>query len=207
MPPREQGIARMLAAKMASTPEGEKVYPMFEIANSLDKKFDVMANYIQKYGQTIMINSAGGWCDLEGYIDMHKVTILETVEKERGGFPVDDEALNVETLILENASRPDNLFVNETVKQQFPNTSIGTITNLKEIDERYVYKCICNAKNIAVTTQAQDEDQINAFVQMFLAIKERKNIFIATTEEGKERITSNPNYKNVTDNHTIQFGM
>ena len=199
--PRESSLIRLLAAKVASAKEGEQVYPISVLADYLDRKTAKMAELIDR-GWRLMIQKSGGYCDLDGFIEQWDGQILETIQKDGVGFPTDDGALMVETLILENGEVADKQFVAYST-EYFKSKSIGAITLLKSIDESYIYKCICNSKNIAISTQADDDRQVESFVNLFLAVKEQKNILLRITDEGKSKIMSNPLFAKV--HHNVIF--
>jgi hypothetical protein len=197
---RQKGLARMLASKVASAPEGEKVHGLIEVGSYLDKKFDKMAIRIAE-GKTLLIKPGGSYSDMASYFSDWGCKILEEVDGING-FPRDGETLKVKTLIIENAPMVQNDFI-QRIQKLYPG-SIGSILEAKTTDERYIYQCINNAENICIMTEANDLIQINGMMKIFANVH-RKNVYIETSKKGKENIVNDPIFKDVEFKHSINF--
>lgn len=199
---RAEAMSRMIDAKARTTPVGEKVYPLVEMGLLLDKKAAGMLKVLNLYG-AICVTQAGGYCGYEDFLNTWNAEVVETIEKGGTGFPSDGKPFTVDTLIIENSATVDTLFM-KVVEAKFPKTSIGSICRVPETDERYLLQCISNAKNIAISTQASNAAQVDSFINMFLMLKDRKNVYIQTVADGKERIESHPKFKMLQHSITIQ---
>jgi len=195
---RSSAIAVMLESKRRTTPEGEKIYPLIELANHIDRKSASMLKSLH-YG-ALCVNEVGGFCLYEDFIKTHNAIVAETIDTKIGGFPSDAEPLNVQTLIVENNDTVDSVFF-DTIRNRYNGTKIGTICRVPEVDGRYLFSCINNAKAIAMHTEALNSTQVDAFIEMFLNLSTRKDVYIETSESGEERIQSHPKFKLL--NHNI----
>jgi hypothetical protein len=172
-------VATLLNIKLNATNEGEKMYPIVEIAGMLDRKTRGMIKYIENYG-AIRINEVGGYCGLDNYLDTWNGKILETIEKEDVGFPIEKDALNAEVLIIENQDRVNKSFTDKV--KELTQCEPQFITFLKEKDQTWVVKSIMNANTIAFTSSLIDVEQINKFMTLFITLPKKK-IIIKTYEK------------------------
>jgi hypothetical protein len=201
---RSLSMVRMIQAKQITLAEGEKMYPIIEVAKITDQKYLSMLKYILNYG-AIRINPAGGWCGLQGFIKTWNAEILEEVNKDSIGFPTDDDAIQADTIILENAHPEYSGYVNRLAKNTITNCgTVATIYNLKEVDRDYVFKCLSNCKNILIDSQLQDESQVEDFIKLFSLLK-RKNVYLLLDKENEGKIRSNKLFSRLNDIHNIVF--
>jgi hypothetical protein len=202
---REAGLATgiKLAAHAA---DGKKIYPMIEAAKMNDLKQAAMLGQIMA-GTTICIHENGvGWCVLESFIKTWDAEIVEELEKEGFAFPVDNEELKAETIVLENAPKEDwrYKYILERVKQRISDTlSIGFIFSLKETDERYVFKAMNNAKNIYIESEFEDEKQISSVAKALMNMPEMKTLYINASKTATERLKSHKDFDMVSAKHKI----
>lgn len=190
---RASAISVMLESKRRTTPEGELIHPLIELANHIDRKSACMLKLLQ-YG-SLCVNEVGGYCLYDDFVKTNSAIITETIDAKIGGFPSDaDEPLNVETLIIENNDTVDGTFLNE-ICNKYNGTKVGTICRVPEVDGRYLFNCISNAKNIAMSTEALNPAQVDAFIEMFLLLPTEKKVYIETSVSGKERIQGHPKFK------------
>lgn len=106
------------------------------------------------------------------------------------------------TLILENSSTLQKSLL-EKIKKMWGN-EIKTILNLKSTDADFIYASLCESTNIGISTSATDLNQINFIIRNFDKLS-NKNVFIETTEDGKNNITGNSLYNKVVVKHNIVF--
>ena len=178
LPGRDMSLNAQIKLACEALKEGEKAYPILEVAKITDRKYLSMLKAITRSG-AIRVNHSGGFCDYDDYIKTWDAKILESITKNDFGFPLDDEALTAKTIILENAHQEFVGGRNYLIKQiGIENAgSVSAIYNLKEIDRTYIFKCLSNAENIIIPTEAQDAEQLSAFMKMFLTLKP-KNIYV-----------------------------
>lgn len=203
-PTRQIALQTYIHSKVMTTPVGQKVYPIIEVAQLTDKKYLGMFKYVSQYG-AIAINPAGGYCDLSSFIKTWNADILEWVEKDDFGFPVDDAILEADTIILEN-SHPDYKTYGEwQAAKKVPNAGvIKTIYHLREVDRTYVFQSLKGCKNVVIESEIMDAEQLNGFFKMFLNLP-RKNVYLFVREENRAKITDHPDYTQATTLHNIQF--
>lgn len=201
---RAISMVRVLGAKQSCLEEGEKMYPIIEVAKYTDQKYLAMYRHIKIHG-AIQINPAGGWCGLQGFIKTWDAEILEEIEKKSAGFPVEDEVLKADTLVLENA-HPDYFGSNSewSAKKLVPDCgSVKTIYHLREVDTDYVFKCVENCKNVFISTELQNEKQLDTFIYMFSKVTSKKNIYLQMSKENEEKVKAHPLFSKI--NHHITF--
>jgi hypothetical protein len=201
---RSLSMVRMIQAKQITLAEGEKMYPIIEVAKITDQKYLSMLKYILNYG-AIRINHAGGWCGLASFMSTWNAEILEEVNKDSIGFPVDDDAIQADTIILENAHPEYKYSSDKLAKDIISNCgTIATIYNLKEVDRDYVFKCLSNCKNVLIQSQLQDENQIGAFMGLFSLLK-RKNVYLLLDKENEGKIRHHKSFSQLNSIHNIVF--
>jgi hypothetical protein len=175
------------------------MHPLVEVANMLDLKTRGMLNYINTIG-AIRINEVGGYCGLDTYIETWNAEVLDTIEKDDVGFPIEKEALTAEVLILENQDYISKSF-KETIKK-LTNCEPAFITFLKEKDQQWVIKSIMNANTIAFTSTFTDIDQLDKFMKLFASLTKKK-ILIKTYD--KDKLTSHALWNDNNSKHEIIF--
>lgn len=204
--PKEIAIGTWLKCRQLTAKEGEKIYPLIEIALMVDKKYLGMLKHISTDG-AIRINKSGGWCSLRSFIETWDAEILEEIDKDSIGFPVSDDVIKADTLILEN-SLPDYCGRwHEQQCKEFLKEEAGIVKiiyGLKEVDTSYVEKCIINAKNIFTSTELQDENQLNEFMTLFSKLP-RKNIYLDINKRNVDKIKSHSLFETNNSIHNIQF--
>ena len=201
---RSLSMVRMIHAKQSTLAEGEKMYPIIEVAKITDQKYLSMLKYILNYG-AIRINPAGGWCGLSSFISTWNAEILEEVNKDSIGFPTDDDAIQADTIILENAHPEYSGYVNRLAKDTITNCgTVAAIYNLKEVDKDYVFKCISNCKNVLIQSQLQDESQLESFMQMFQKFN-KKNIYLVLDNENQKKVKTHKLFEQLSNIHNIVF--
>lgn len=205
VPTRTIALERLLHAKFSTTPEGQKVYPIIEVALITDKKHLGMIKCITNHG-AIQINEAGGYCDLNGFIKTWNAEILEEIEKPDFGFPVNDAPLQADTIILENSHRDyTGSYLEKTVKEDIKNCgNVQTIYSLREVDHTYLFKCLSLCKNIATRTQLQDDNQLDQFMKMFKKMPP-KNVYLYVSKDVEERIRKHEYFAENNYTHNIKF--
>jgi hypothetical protein len=198
---RQQQVAQLLNIKIGALQEGEKMYPIVELANVLDLKTKGMLNFIQKFGP-VRVNEVGGYCGLQDYLMTWNGEILETIEKEDVGFPIEAEAINTEALILENQGHVNqSLYIGiETITGHKPKA----ITLMKEKDQKWVIESIMNAKTIGFESTFTDIEQIDKFMGLFLSMP-KKRIIIKTYNGYKPVLTSHKLWEANNTKHEIIF--
>ncbi len=204
-PTRAIALQRCLQSTINCLPEGEKAYPIIEVAKITDKKYLGMLKTITNYG-AIQIGEAGGYCPLDMFIKTWNGEILEEIEKESFGFPTNDAALQADTIILEN-SHKDYIWSGkeENVSKDIPDAGVvKTIFNLREVDGAYIMKCISNCKNVVIETQLQDDSQLDSFMGMFKMVS-RKNIYLYVDKEVESRIRNHKHFAENSSIHNIKF--
>jgi hypothetical protein len=198
---RQQQVATFLNIKIASLKEGDKMHPIVELAKVLDLKTKGMLNLIQNYGP-VRVNEVGGYCGLQDYIMTWNGEILETIEKEDVGFPIEKEALNADSLILENQGNINqSLYISvESITGHKPKA----ITLMKEKDQNWVIESITNANTIAFESTFTDTEQIDNFMKLFLSMP-KKRIIIKTYNSYKPVLTSHKLWEANNAKHEIIF--
>ncbi len=174
---RVQVVATMMNIRIAGTPEGQKIYPLVELADIMDKKTLAMAKLIDRVG-AIRINEVGGYCGYDSFVETWNAEVLQTIVKDTVGFPIESDALNAKTLILEN-QRVSSTFKKEV--EAITGDTAACIDALKEKDLTWVMKSIHNAHTIAFETQLQDMQQLDNFMELFTKLP-RKRIIISLSE-------------------------
>jgi hypothetical protein len=155
-------------------------------------------------GNDIAIASNGSWTTLNSFMSTWKCEILSEIEKDDFGFPLDYE-LNADTIVLENAPNTFHKYISERVQEIIKDAgNVGFIYNLKEIDSKFVFKAIYNAKNIYIESQFQDEKQISSMAKLFLSV-ERKNVYINCSKDAASRLKGYPSYDSLFNHHNIYF--
>jgi len=192
-------IATLLNIKLASLSDNEKMYPLLEVACMLDLKTKGMFDYITNYG-AIRINEVGGYCGLDQYIKIWNCKILETIDKEDVGFPIEKEALNAEVLILENQDKVSKSFKDKI--KEITKCEPQLITFLKEKDQSWIIKSIMNANTIAFTSTLTDKEQIDKFMKLFLNLPKKK-IIIKTYQ--MDDLLNHPSWNEIKSKHEINF--
>lgn len=200
--PRVIGLSNIINCRISSLREGEKLYPIIEVANICDKKYLGMLKFINSVG-TIQMNEAGGWCGLNDFIKTWNGTILEKQETSGEGFPIDND-VNADTLILENSIQEYCFVPMDKIKKSFNTGVIKIIYALREVDKDYISKAIVSAKNIWISSQLQDEKQLNSFMFLFSKIS-HKNIYLDLDNENTEKIKAHPLFKTNNAIHSINF--
>jgi hypothetical protein len=190
---RGSAISRMIELKH----EGS---PVCIVAEMTDKKYLGMERHILK-GNTLAISNGGSWCLLDGYISTWNAEVLATIEKDDIGFPVDEDVINAETIILENS---DKSIPFKNLYNIVGDGTVAAICNLKQIDVAYVLKAINNCKNVFIESQLIDDNQIDDFMKLFSTVK-RKNIYLSLTDGGKEKIKSHCLFEKNSEIHNIVF--
>jgi len=203
-PTRAIMLQTYLQAKIMTTPANEKVYPIIEVASLTDRKYLAMFKYILSHG-AIQINPSGGYCGLESFINTWNADILEELEKDDFGFPIEEDIILADTIILEN-SHPDYASSGEWKANKFvanPGT-IKTIYHLREMDATYVFKCVTACKNVVIESQLLDNSQLDSFIKMFLNVP-GKNIYLILSKENEIKIKSHPLYEQANAIHNIHY--
>lgn len=183
------------------------INPLVELNGIFKMKIEGMLKSIRE-NKVLCINYEGGYCFLDGFLESHHGVILETIEKSDLGFPIEDEVINADVLVLEN----DNTHVSYKISQYFKQNNITeykVILSLKETDMNYVVKAIKNANTVALHSEFNDTEQVNSFMNLFLNLG-RKNIIISTYEtyhlgQGFDIITNHPLYNQCAEKHNITF--
>ena len=184
--------------------EGEKLYPLIEVARITDRKYANMLQLLKS--EAIQINPAGGYCGYDTYIKTWNAIVIESLVKDDFGFPVESDVIKAKTIILEN-SHPDFGNYEEYYVKELNIKNVGscaTIFNLKEIDRNYIFECLKNAENIIIPTEAQDKEQLNGFMKLFLSLP-KKNIYISCEPKTKAKITSHELFVENSKIHDIKF--
>jgi len=203
-PVRGIAMQRMLDAVIHSTPEGEKIYPIFEVAKYTDKKYLGMLRYIQQYG-AIQINSSGGYCGLQSFIDTWDAEIIEDIQKEKFGFPTDEQLLLADTIVLENSHKEYCSTGAWSAKKYIQKAGIvKTIYNLKEIDSDYIFQSLQKCKNVFISTELQDDKQLDGFMKMFLNLP-AKDIYLKLSADNVNKIKSHYLFHENNRKHFIHF--
>jgi hypothetical protein len=186
---RQQQVATLLNIKIANLNEGEYLHPFNELTRVLDLKTRGMFNYIQKFG-AVRVNEGGGFCGLQDYLMTWNGEILETIEKEDVGFPIEAVTLNAEVLIIENQHNI-NKALSDAV-EAITGCKPQVITMMNEKDQSWVIQSITNAQTIAFESTFRDEQQLDKFMKLFLSLP-KKRIIIKTY----------PLYKNLLLTHRL----
>ena len=201
---REEGLARAIQmAKYCSNEE--KIYPIIEAAKINDLKQAGILRAIRR-GNTVALHANGmGWCILKSYMETWDAEIVNEVVKDKFSFPIEDEAINAKTIVLENAPKDDWKYkcMRERVKEMVADAGdISFIFSLKEVDERYVFKAIMNAANIYIESEFEDENQLSYMANAFMNIPQ-KNIYIRAGDSAQKRLFNNPLYQQAAGKHNI----
>lgn len=204
-PTRHIALQRVLHCKINAAKEGEKIFPIVEVAKITDEKYLNMLKFLNNHG-SIQMNEAGGYCGLDAFIKTWDAEILEEIEKKSLGFPVTDAAIKADTLILENSNvEYSGGYLETKVKHDIKNHGdIQTIYNLREIDTEYLIKCISLSKNIVIKTQLVDDNQFSLFMKMFKTIP-GKNIYLYVLKEVENKIRTHEDFYNNSLIHNISF--
>lgn len=198
---RTQVVATLLNLKVTSSPEGTKIYPLIELAKICDLKTQGMLKYLTTIGP-IRINEVGGYCGYENFVETWSAEVLQVVEKDTIGFPIETEALNASTLILENQHRVAKDFTAQV--EAITNDTAASITMLKEKDLSWVIKSITNATTIAFESQFQDAEQLDRFMELFAKLP-RKRIIIGVYEYAKSKLLNHKLWESSSNRHEIIF--
>lgn len=198
---RKGVMATMLNLKTKCLKEGDKMYPIIEVAQFCDKKGQDMLDYIQRMG-AIQVNQSGGYCGYDSYVNTWKAEVLQTIEKDDVGFPIDEDILKCDTLILENQDKVYSKF--RDIVKEMTNTVPAVITMLKERDLSWVVRSIKSATTIAFNSQLQDTEQIDKFMALFASLP-KKNLIISCYEHDKSKLTKHPLFEKNKNLHNIQF--
>lgn len=203
-PTRHLVIQRLLNLAIDTTPIGEKVYPIIEVAKMSDAKTNGMLKYITTIG-AIQVNEAGGYCGLDDFIKTWDAEILETIEKLDYAFPLTNIVLSADTIILENSPKNFSSSIEKRVQKEISDSGvIKTIYNLREIDSAYLIKCIGNCRNVIIETQAQSKQQVNLFMQLFQHVAS-KNIYLYVSKDVENRIKNHADFNINNNTHKIIF--
>jgi len=204
-PTRAIVLQRLLHTKITTTPAGEKIYPIIEVAKFTDAKYLGMLRFIENFG-AIQMNAVGGYCGLKSFIETWDATIVEEIEKSDFGFPIEDAVIKADTIVLENSHKEyTGDYIEQKAKREIKDSGdVKTIYNLREMDKRYLFKCISGCKNVVIQTQAQDEQQLTDFLTMFGKMP-RKNIYLYVSESTKNKIQSHPLFTVNNTIHSVNF--
>lgn len=204
-PTRAIVLQRLLHAKINCTPEGEKIYPLIEVASITDKKYLGIFKYISNHG-AIQMNTSGGYCGLNDFIKTWDAEILEEIEKADFGFPIDDAPMKADTIVLENSHKDYvGSWFHSDIKKDVPDCGeIQTIFNLREVDHTYLFRCLSLCKNIVAITQLQDEGQLHSFMGLFKRLP-AKNVYLYVDKDVKARITKHEDFNQNNNIHNIKF--
>ena len=199
---RESGLGSIISMATYKNKD-EKIYPILEVAKITDLKHQGILKAILR-GNDIAIASNGSWTTLDSFMSTWKCEILSEIEKDDFGFPLDYE-LNADTIVLENAPNTFHKYISERVQEIIKDAgNVGFIYNLKEIDSKFVFKAIYNAKNIYIESQFEDEKQISSMAKLFLSV-ERKNVYIKCSKNAANLLKSHPAYDSLFNHHNIYF--
>lgn len=202
---RHTVLHQLLQLKLNTLKEGEKMYPIGEVANITNKKYLGMLKCISLFG-AIQINEAGGYCDLKSFIKTWDADVLETIEKADFGFPLEDQIMAADTIILENShpSWNGNYMegkINNVIKSP---GKVQTIYNLREIDHRYIFKSLSTCKNIVIESQIQDDAQVTDFMRLFSKLQP-KNIYLFFSNDNIIKIKQHPLFYENEKLHNLYF--
>lgn len=198
---RTGALATLLNIRAERLEVGETFNPLIETANIHAAKVASMSRMLGR-GEAICINTAGGFCGLESFLEQWKAEIIETVEKDDQGFPIDAEAMNAATLILENQDHV-NTKLRDIVSKR-TESKPAVILQLKEKDQRWIYKSMLNAKTLAFVSTFSDQEQVEEFLDIFDKMP-RKEIIIGYYGDEIEKLTLNPRYEKVGQKHSIEL--
>lgn len=183
----------------------EKIYPILEVAKINDLKQAAILKAIRR-GDTVAIRDNGmGWSILKTFMETWDAEIVKEVVKDKFSFPIEDEAIKAQTIVLENAPKDDWKYkcISERVKEMVADAGdISFIFSLKEVDERYVFKAIMNATNIYIESEFEDENQVSYMANAFMNIPQ-KNIYIRAGDSAQKRLFNNPLYQQAAGKHNI----
>ncbi len=200
---REHTIKKLIDINIEALKYGEEKSPILILSEIQNKKIEGMLKCIKL--DDICVNKAGGYCLLNSFLETHNAEIIETIVKKDIGFPNDDYPISSDLIILENDKVVDNLFLSELKTNNIltDSTKYISFTNLKLQDRTYVFKCIEKTKSIATQTQLMDIEQVDAFINQFVFLKDKKNIYIKT--EDNMYLINHPAYNVLLNQHTITF--
>jgi hypothetical protein len=198
---RQQQVATFMNIKIAALHEGEYLHPFNELTRVLDLKTRGMLKTLQTCG-AVRVNELGGYCGLQDYLMTWNGQILETIEKDDVGFPIEADVLAAEVLVLENQHNVGSNLI-EAV-QKITGCKPQFITLMKEKDQEWVLKCIKKAKTIAFESIFQDTDQLDGFMYFFSKLP-RKRIIIKVADYHKHKLTDHPLYADNSKFHEIIF--
>jgi hypothetical protein len=193
-------LATLLNLRAERLKEGETFRPIIEMSKIHSSKMESMSRILST-GEAICINAAGGFCGLDGFLEQWNASIIETVEKDDQGFPVDNEAMNAVTLILENQDNPNRRFVR--IVEERTGTKTEVLANMKEKDNKWVFQSIRNAKTIAFSSTFDDRLQIADFLEAFLHIP-RKQVIIGYWND-LDDLTKHPLYEKAAALHNVEL--
>ena len=185
---RQTAIATMLDIRKGTAKEGEKVYPIIEVAKICDAKWAGMLRFIDK--DTICVNEGGGWCGLNGFIESWNAEIIEERVATNIGFPID--VLTSKTLVLEN-----NTYISKKVLRYLSEKNIkdcGQITLMKEKETNLVIESIKNAETIIIESQFADTKQVESFMKLFLSLEPKKFVIFGNEDNLKKYNLYKENY-------------
>ncbi len=203
--PRMLVIDSLLKIK-AHRQDGEKTYPIIEVAKLTDQKYLSMLRLLSN-GETIRVNKAGGYCTLDGFLETWGGEIIETIEKDDIGFPIDEEVIKCDTLILENSF---NFYAGNDFKKELKILlgekvgTIGVINSLRTIDKAYIIKALLNAKNVYISTQLLDDKQLDDFMTLFSNLPS-KTVFLRMFGDKIEQLKAHPLFEVNNNIHKIVF--
>lgn len=198
---RGANVATMLSCKALSTKEGDQFYPIVEVAVFCDKKAQAMLKYLLQYG-SIQINESGGYCGYDSFVNIWKAEVIQTIEKDDVGFPIEQKALTASTIILENQSEVYTKFSEKVAA--ITSTIPAIINNLKEKDLNWIIKSIRASKTIAFESQFRDAEQLDKFMQLFSTLPE-KHLIIGCSDYNKSIVTDHPLFNKNKAIHNIEF--
>lgn len=198
---RQLALLKMLQVKEMTAAQEEMVYPIVEVAKLTDGKFLSMLKLITTVG-AVRINVNSGYCLNHDFKQTYNADVLEVIEKDSFAFPVDDEALKVDTLCLENGVQG---YTYCDIKKQVKNAgSIATIYNLREVDKEYIFKSLQNAKNVFIQSSFLDHQQVEEFLQLFAKL-EPKKVYLQGSDDGFSRLMQNPMFFTLSEKHDIRL--
>ncbi len=185
----KDSIQTLCMGRTANNGKGE--IPIFKLAEVIDRKTAGMIRMITEHGYTLMVNEAGGYTTLDT-LTTWKATVLETLQKSDLGFPVDNDVLKSEFLILENQDTMPFAVAEYIKENQIGNYAV--LNNVVRKDLAYVVGCINNAKTIAIQSEFDSPEQIELYMRAFAGsgVKEDRKIIIFTINP--ERITEHHLY-------------
>lgn len=198
---RQQQVATFMNIKIAALRDGEYLHPFNELTRVLDLKTRRMLKTMQICG-AVRVNEVGGYCGLQNYLMTWNGQILETIEKDDVGFPIEKDVLDAEVLVIENQHHVGSSLIEGV--QKITDCKPRFITLMKEKDQEWVLKCIKKAKTIAFESMFQDTEQLDEFMYLFTKLP-RKRIIIKVPDCRKHKLTDHPLYVDNSAYHEIIF--